>query len=221
MQHPPEILSEMCKLWGNGYLIVEGVKKSRGEESFINKVFARSFYKIIKKVTGFNMENSSDFKLLDRKVINEYLKLPEKKLFFRAVTYWLGFKSIELEFEVRERENGNTKWNFLNLTKYAINNITSFTSAPLQIITFIGVLLFILSAILGIQSLVNYFRGVSLEGFTTIILLLLIIGSSLMISLGLIGYYIAKIYDEVKNRPKYIVSEIARTTLKNFKGVKK
>ncbi|RKJ26673.1 glycosyltransferase, partial [Butyricicoccus sp. 1XD8-22] len=172
----------------------------------VHGIFTRGFYRLINKATGFDMSRSSDFKLLDQKVVEEYIRLPERKLFFRALSFWLGFKSIEVEYEVQERTAGETKWSFYSLSKYAINNITSFSTAPMQIITVIGVLFLLFSIFLSVQSLVNYFYGQSLGGFTTVILLLLGIGSLLMISLGIIGFYISKIYEEVKRRPRYIVS---------------
>ena len=206
LQHPPETVIEMYKLWEDGFEIVEGVKKSRGQEGKMKKFFTKGFYRLIDRATGFDMSTSSDFKLLDRKVVEAYLKLPERKLFFRALSFWLGYKSIVVEFEVQERVEGETKWSYFSLLKYAVTNITSFSTAPMQIITIIGILFFIFAVILSIQSLVNFLSGRSLEGFTTVILLLLGIGSVLMISLGIIGYYISKIYEEVKRRPRYIIS---------------
>lgn len=206
LQHPPEVVVQMYRLWQEGFDLIEGVKASRGQEGKLHGVFAKSFYSLINRATGFDMSKSSDFKLLDRKVVEAYLMLPERKLFFRALSFWLGFKSISVEFEVQNRTEGVTKWSTISLIKYAINNITSFSSAPMQLITIIGGVFFIFAVILGIQSLVNFIRGESVEGFTTVILLLLGIGSLLMVSLGILGYYIAKIYEEVKRRPRYIVS---------------
>ncbi|QCR31462.1 glycosyltransferase family 2 protein [Lysinibacillus sp. SGAir0095] len=206
LQHPPEAVIEMYSLWQKGFEIVEGVKVSRGKESKVHGLFSKSFYRLINQATGFDMSRSSDFKLLDRKVVDSYLQLPERKLFFRALSFWLGYKSIEVEFEVQDRTEGETKWSFLSLIKYAVNNITSFSTAPMQIITVIGFFFLIFAIVLGIQSVLNYIRGESLEGFTTVILLLLGIGSLLMISMGIIGFYISKIYEEVKRRPRYIVS---------------
>ncbi|BDH60754.1 glycosyltransferase [Lysinibacillus sp. PLM2] len=206
LQHPPETVIQMYRLWEDGFEIIEGVKSSRGNETKVHGIFTRGFYRLINKATGFDMSRSSDFKLLDHKVVEEYIRLPERKLFFRALSFWLGFKSIEVEYEVQERTAGETKWSFYSLSKYAINNITSFSTAPMQIITVIGVLFLLFSIFLSVQSLVNYFYGQSLGGFTTVILLLLGIGSLLMISLGIIGFYISKIYEEVKRRPRYIVS---------------
>ena len=153
------------------------------------------------------MSRASDFKLLDRQVVDAFIALPERQVFFRALSSWVGFKTTYVEFDVQKREAGVSKWSFKSLFKYAINNITSFTVAPMQIVTGCGMFLFAFSIIFGIFSLVKYFSGKSLEGFTTVILLLLIIGSILMMSLGVIGFYISKIYEEVKMRPRYIVAK--------------
>ncbi|CAM5191844.1 putative glycosyltransferase [Ureibacillus acetophenoni] len=206
LQHPPETIIQMYSLWQDGYELIEGVKASRGSEGKLHGFFSKSFYRLINRATGFDMSKSSDFKLLDRKVIDAYLRLPERKLFFRALSYWLGFKSIEVEYEVQDRLAGETKWSFSSLVKYALNNITSFSTAPMQIVTFVGFVFFLFAIVLGIQSMINYFSGQSLAGFTTVILLQLGIGSLIMMSLGIMGYYISKIYEEVKRRPRYIVS---------------
>lgn len=208
LQHPPETLVIMYRLWESGYQVVEGVKASRGKESFIHKMFAKTFYKIISDATGIDMSRASDFKLLDRQAVDEYLKMPERNVFFRALSSWVGFRTTYVEFDVQEREAGQSKWSFKSLVRYAVNNIASFSAAPMQIVTFCGVIFFLFALVLGIQSLYMYFAGHAMEGFTTVILLLLMIGSILMFSLGVIGYYIAKIYDEVKMRPRYIISKV-------------
>ena len=211
LQHPPETLIKMYRLWEDGYQVIEGVKASRGRESFIHKMFAKTFYSIISDATGIDMSRASDFKLLDRQAADEFLKLPERNVFFRALSSWVGFKTAYVEFDVREREAGASKWSFKSLVKYAVNNITSFSAAPMQIVTFCGIVFFVFAVILGIQSLYMYFAGHAVAGFTTVILLLLLVGSILMFSLGVIGYYIAKIYDEVKMRPRYIISEVVKS----------
>jgi len=211
LQHPPETLVTMYRLWEQGYQVIEGVKASRGKEGFIHKFFAKTFYKIISNATGVDMSRASDFKLLDRAAANEFLKLPERNVFFRALSSWVGFKTTYVEFHVQEREAGESKWSMKSLFKYAINNITSFSAVPMQVVTFCGVIFFLFAIVLAVQSLYLYFSGRAVAGFTTVILLLLIIGSILMFSLGVIGYYLSKIYEEVKMRPRYIISEITET----------
>ena len=211
LQHPPETLIEMYELWEQGVEIIEGVKRSRGKESVMYKVFAKLFYKLISRSTGIEMYRSSDFKMLDRKVVNEYVNLTERNIFFRALSSWLGYKSAVVEFDVKERVSGITKWSIKSLVKYAIGSITSFTTAPMQLITLSGIVFFIFAIVLGIQSVVKWATGHALEGFTTVIVLILITGSLIMISLGIIGYYMARIYEEIKGRPRSIVKEIVKT----------
>lgn len=206
LQHPPETVVEMYRLWEQGYEVVEGVKHSRGKESLAHKASAGMFYKLISKAIGIDMSRASDFKLLDRKAVDALLDMPERNAFFRALSAWIGYKTISVEFDVREREEGESKWSTKSLIRYAITNIVSFSSAPMQFVTGAGVFVFLLAVILGIQTLIHYFTGNAVEGFTTVILLLLLIGSILMISLGIIGYYISKIYEEVKGRPRYLIS---------------
>lgn len=207
LQHPPETLVEMYRLWEDGYDVIEGIKSNRGKEGIIHKMFVGIFYGIMSSLMKMDMNATSDFKLMDKKVVEVLLSLPEKNTFFRALTFWTGFKSTTVTFDVQERVAGKSKWSFKSLVKYAISNTTSFTTAPLQFVTFMGVLMIVFSVILGVQTLVRYFMGTAVEGFTTVILLLLVIGGCIMISLGIIGHYLSRIYEEVKGRPKYIVRD--------------
>ena len=206
LQHPPETLVEMYRLWEQGYEVVEGVKRSRGKESVLHRASAGMFYKIMSKAVQIDMSRASDFKLMDRKAVEALLSMPERNAFFRALSSWVGYRTISVEFDVQERTEGESKWSTWSLIKYAVRNIVGFSSAPLQMITVAGVLTLFFAIVLGIQSLVKYFCGHALEGFTTVILLLLIIGSLIMLSLGIIGIYIAKIYEEVKGRPRYFIA---------------
>lgn len=214
LQHPPETLVEMYRLWEQGYEVVEGVKKSRGKESIMHRASAGMFYKIISRATQIDMSRASDFKLMDRKAVDALLEMPERNAFFRALSSWVGFKSTSVEFDVREREAGESKWSTKALVKYAVTNIVAFSSAPMKFVTAAGVIVFFLAVILGIQTLVKYFSGHAVEGFTTVILLILVIGSIIITSLGVIGYYIAKIYEEVKGRPRYLISKKIESTCK-------
>ncbi len=207
MQHPPEKIPEMWRLWREGYEIIEGVKRERGHESALHKFSAHMFYNMISNASGVDMSRSSDFKLLDRKAVLVLLNMPERNTFFRALSAWVGFRSTQVEFEVQPRTAGETKWKPMKLFSYAVSNITSFTSAPLYMVIFLGVIMLMAAIVLGIEALHSYITGIAFEGFTTVILLLLFIGSILMISLGIIGYYISKIYEEVKRRPRYVVEE--------------
>ena len=206
LQHPPETLVEMYRLWEQGYEVVEGVKRSRGKESVLHRASAGMFYKIMSKAVQIDMSRASDFKLMDRKAVEALLSMPERNAFFRALSSWVGYRTTSVEFDVQERTEGESKWSTWSLIKYAVRNIVGFSSAPLQMITVACVLTLFFAIVLGIQSLMKYFCGHALEGFTTVILLLLIIGSLIMLSLGIIGIYIAKIYEEVKGRPRYFIA---------------
>ena len=208
LQHPPEKIVEMYRLWEQGYEVVEGIKEDRGEESGLHKFAANSFYGLISKATGMDMSSSSDFKLLDRKVVDTLNSLPERNVFFRALSFWVGYKKTSVSYCVQERTEGVSKWSTKSLIKYALTNISSFSSAPLHIVTVLGFIMLAVAFVLGIIALVQKISGVALGGFTTVILLLLFSESVIMISLGIIGYYIARIYDEIKGRPRYIISRI-------------
>lgn len=207
LQHPPEKIVEMYRLWEQGYEVVEGVKEDRGEETGLHRFAANSFYSLISRATNMDMANASDFKLLDRKVVDTLNQMPERNVFFRALSFWVGFKKATVTYCVRERTEGESKWSTKSLVKYALTNISSFSSAPLHIVTVLGFVMLAVGVIMSVIALVQKFMGIALGGFTTVILLLMFTGSILMISLGIIGYYIARIYDEIKGRPRYIISE--------------
>ncbi len=211
LQHPPALIPEMVKAWLEGYDVVEGIKSSRGRENPIYKLCARFFYYVIYKTADINLGKASDFKLMDRKVVEAWKQLPERATFFRGMSAWVGFERKHISFDVAERVNGTTKWSLVRLMRLAMNAITSYTSVPLHFVTVLGVILFGVTLILGIQTLYMKFSGKATSGFTTVILLQLIIGSSIMISLGMIGIYLTKIYTEVKARPRYLVSKCIRS----------
>ncbi len=211
LQHPPEKIVEMYRLWEEGYEIVEGIKSSRGREKILHSWAARNFYSIISSVVGFDMSNASDFKLLDRKVVDILNRIPERKGFFRAISFWVGYRKATVEFEVKERQEGNSKWSTLSLVKYAVSNISAYSTAPMQIVTVLGVIMLFITVVFSVWALIDKICGRALEGMTTVIIILIFIGSIMMISLGIIGYYVARIYDEIKGRPKYIVSSSCKS----------
>lgn len=207
LQHPPEKLIEMYRLWENGYQVIEGVKEDRGKESFFYRLATKIFYGIVGNSIGYDFRNASDFKLLDRKAVDEICKMPEAHFFFRALSSWIGFRTAEVRYRVGERRHGRSKWNTGALFRYGFRNITSFTTAPLQMVTIGGIIFLIFAVVLGIQTLVRFITGHAQEGFTTVILVQLISSSIIMVGIGIVGYYIARIYDEVRRRPRYIIAE--------------
>lgn len=214
LQHPPEKIIEMYRLWEEGYEIVEGIKKERGQEKKMYSIGAKCFYSVISRMAGFNMANSSDFKLLDRKVVDVLNNMPERG-FFRAISYWVGYNKATVEYDVGERVDGVSKWSARGLIKYAFSNISSYSTAPMQTVTVLGFIMLIISVIFGVWALIDKIVGRALEGMTTVIIITIFIGSIIMISLGIIGYYIARIYEEIKGRPKYIISSTIKSKIKN------
>ncbi len=213
LQHPPEKIVEMYRLWEQGYEIVEGIKNERGQEKKLHSLGAKIFYRVISRMAGFDMANSSDFKLLDRKVVDVLNQMPERG-FFRAISYWVGYNKTTVEYDVRERIDGESKWSTRGLVKYALSNITSYSTAPMQVVTALGFVMLVISVIFGVWALIDKIVGRALEGMTTVIIITIFIGSIIMISLGIIGYYIARIYEEIKGRPKYIISSSVRSSSK-------
>lgn len=212
-QHPPALLPEMVRLWRTtGADIVEAVKTKRGPESFSGRTGALAFYFVLNKLAGVNLKGVSDFKLMNRKVVDAWLAMPERNVFFRGMTAWLGFKHVQVPFEVPGRAGGTTGWSFPTRLKLALTGISAFSSLPLQFVTIAGLLFFAFSILFGIYTLVLQLAGRSVSGFATVILLLLIIGSLLMLSLGIIGEYLARIYEEVKGRPRYVITSSIEPT---------
>jgi len=207
-QHPPSLLPLLIEKWrASGVDIVEAVKLKRGRESVASRIGALTFYVILNKLSGFELKGASDFKLIDRRVRDTWLAMRERNVFFRGMTAWMGFRTIQIPFEVGPRRAGKSGWSYLRRAKLALIGITTFSSFPLRLVTFAGMIFFLFAVGLGIQTLYLKLAGRAFTGFATVILLELIIGSLLMISLGIIGEYLARIYEEVKGRPRYIVSE--------------
>lgn len=207
LQHPPATIVEMYKKWQEGFDIVEGTKTTRGKESPVHTLFSKLFYQMISKAVGMDMMNSSDFKLLDRKVIDQLASLKERNTFFRALSFWVGFKRTSVNYEVQDRVSGKSKWSFKSLFRYALNNVFCFTDAPLKLISKAGILFLLIGLIIGIDALVSHIRGVAASGYPTLIFIIFFASGCILFSLGIIGIYIAKIYDEVKSRPQYIVGK--------------
>lgn len=207
-QHPPSLLPVMVEKWqASGADIVQAVKTRRGRESLFGKFGALLFYLILNKLSGFELKGASDFKLMNRKVVNAWLAMRERNVFFRGMTAWMGFSTVHIPFEVAARRTGKSGWSYFKRWKLALIGITTFSSFPLHLVTFAGVVFFIFAVGLGIQTLYLKLAGRAFTGFATVILLELIIGSLLMISLGIIGEYLARIYEEVKGRPRYVITE--------------
>lgn len=208
LQHPPAVIPEMYRRWKSGDCdVVEGVKNARQKEHWWNRLGANLFYGMLKKSSGIDLNNASDFKLLDAKVVAAWKACPEKRTFFRGLSAWVGYRRATVNFDVAERTAGTTHWSPWALFRLAVTGLTGFSGLPLQLITFLGVVFLVGAVPVGIEALYQKIAGHAEAGFTTVILLLLLTGGSIMVSLGIIGIYLARIFEEVKARPRYLVGE--------------
>ena len=206
LQHPPDFIPEMIEKWRAGADIVHAVKRNRSQDSLGQRATAYCINHLISKLGGINVKNSSDFKLLNRGVVDIIVQqLPEKQRFFRGLTSWIGFNEDYIYFDVAERQGDESKWSFWSLLELSITALISFSSHPLRIVTFLGAMTLLLGIGVVGDAIWSLIHQQTVSGYTTIIICLLLIGSFIMISLGVIGEYIAKIYDEVKGRPHYLI----------------
>lgn len=210
MQHPPEVIPKMFALWEKGCEVVEGVKNKRQSENGFYRFCAGAFYSLLKKLSGIDLKNSSDFRLLDRSAVEAWKSMPEKQTFFRGMSSWVGFRRECVYFDVEERAEGSGKWSPRRLVALAVDAITSYTAFPLYISMLCGVLFLLFAVIMTVQTLCMKLMGAAQSGFTTVIVLQLFIGAVSMLSVGIVGIYIKKIYEEVKNRPRYIIRRIKK-----------
>ena len=209
MQHPPDLIPKMIEMWRQERIyIVEAIKEVRQPENALKRLCARIFYGMFARL-GLKLRHSTDYKLLDRIVIDQYLKFPERNRFFRGLTAWMGFRKESVSFIPVNRDVsfGRSRWTLFKLFNMARYSLLAFTTIPLRIVTWLGVITLVISVFLSLQTLWNKFNGHAVEGFTTVILIQLFIGSIVMISLGLIGEYLSCVYEEIKGRPIYIVSD--------------
>jgi len=206
-QHPPSMLPEMIKKWESGALIVEAVKTKRPPEPLWKRLFTAFFYKLFRRATGLDLTTATDFKLLDRKVVESYLALPERNRFFRGLIKWFNYPTEEIVFEASQRQKGVSSWPFKSLVSFAWNSIVSFSVWPLRTLMVAGIAGIAGAILILLQTLYCKFSGKAAPGFSTVIILQLLLGSSILFGLGLVGEYVSKIYEELKKRPRYVVLE--------------
>ncbi len=207
LQHPPRYIKEMLAKWQEGYKVVDGVRNKRPKEKWISKICAGVFYKTLYKLTNVDMTNGGDFKLMDRKVVDEVIKLKDANLFFRGMVNFVGFKKAILHFDVAERQGDTSKFNFKSLTKLALNAITSFSIEPLSIPAKIGVLTSILGIVFLIASFFIHPTTISQGAYLWMFAIEFFICTIVLLSLSVIGLYIGKMFEQVKGRPRYIIEE--------------
>ncbi|MGQ9848261.1 MAG: glycosyltransferase family 2 protein, partial [Bacteroidales bacterium] len=210
LQDPPQAILELIEKYKEGYDVVNAVRSKRDGETWLKKATASLFYKIINKFSSVKLPaNVGDFRLLSRPVVDVIKKLPERRRFMKGLVAWVGFKTATIYYERQPRFAGKTKWNYLKLFNFAIEGITSFSIVPLQVASFVGVLVslfsFIYAAYIFIQKIVY---GNPVPGYPSLMIAILFLGGIELIVLGIIGEYIGRIYEESKHRPLYIIKNM-------------
>ena len=209
LQDPPEVIGEMVEVWRKGYDVVYGVRRQRSGESPLKLATAAAFYRILRRIVGIDIPlDAGDFRLLSRRALDELSRMREKDRFVRGLVSWIGFRQTGVEFDRDERHAGETKYPYSKMIKFALDGITSFSSLPLRLATWLGWLTsavaFLYLASLPIQKWV---WGITVQGFPTIMASVLFIGGVQLICLGIMGEYLGRIFNEVKPRPLYLVEE--------------
>lgn len=209
LQDPPSLIPEMLKLWEDGYQDVYARRKDRGKESWLRKKLSLAYYNLLQKTTRIDiLKNVGDFRLLDRKCLIALQKLRESERYTKGMFCWIGYKKKELEFQRGNRVSGTSSFNLLKLFELAIEGITSFTTVPLRLSTIMG---FIISIITMLYLLYFLFKtlifGDPVQGFPTLVIIILFLGGIQLLSLGIIGEYLGRIFNETKKRPVYLVNE--------------
>ena len=209
LQDPPEVIPEMYALYKEGFEVVYGQRLIRKGESFLKKITAKYFYRILKKITNINIPvDTGDFRLIDRKIVNDLKNMPEQNKFLRGQIAWLGYRQTSIFFERDERKFGETGYPFSKMLKFALDGITGFSDVPLQFVTKTGIFISFISFLVILYAIFSHFiLQRTITGWTSLIISSMFIGGVQLISVGIIGEYISRINKNVQNRPLYIVSE--------------
>lgn len=209
LQDPPELILEMIQKWEEGYEVIYAKRKKRKGETWFKLWTARIFYRLLRKITNFDIPlDTGDFRLIDKKVAENLRNMPERSRFIRGMVAWSGFKTIGVEYERDERHAGETKYPFKKMLRFAIDGITSFSYFPLQLASYLGIFFSVISFIaILIVLYLHFFTHKTIHGWTSTILAVLFIGGIQLFTLGIIGEYLARIGTDVKQRPLYVVRE--------------
>lgn len=209
LQDPPSLIPDMLKHWENGYQDVYAKRRDRGKESWLRKNMSLLFYRILDSTTRFDiLQNVGDFRLLDRQCINALKQLRENERYTKGLFCWIGYRKKEIVFDRGDRAAGQSNWNFWSLFNLAIEGITSFTTAPLRFATIIGFIIALSAfALLLFYMLKTLIFGDPIQGFTTLVCIILFLGGVQLLAIGILGEYIGRIFNESKHRPTYLVSE--------------
>ncbi len=209
LQHPPAVLATFLSKWREGYGMVYGVRSDRSGEGRLRRNFARAFYKLFERFGEIRLpEGAGDFRLMDRKAVDALCAMGERARFSKGLYAWVGFRSVGVEFDVADRLHGTTKFNFAKLFSFAVDGISSFSTVPLKLATYLGVGIACLATLAASYfALRTLLFGTDLPGFPTLVVSIMFFSGIQLISLGMIGEYVGRIFAEVKRRPLYLVGD--------------
>jgi len=209
LQDPPELIPQMVELWKEGFDVVLAVRSKRNNESWLKKKTAELFYKFIGNITEIRIpKNTGDFRLIDRHVLSSIKELRETQRFMKGIFSWVGYKTTSISYERDSRYAGKTKWNYWKLWNFAIEGITSFSTLPLRLATYIGLIISLSSLVYLISIIYKVItNGVDVPGYASTLTIILFLGGVILFFMGIIGEYVGRIYIEVKNRPLYIIRD--------------
>jgi glycosyltransferase involved in cell wall biosynthesis len=209
LQDPPELIEQLIAKWREGYDVVYATRRSRQGETWLKKITAKTFYKTISKISPVHIPaNTGDFRLLDRQVVEAIKQLPERTRFMKGLFAWVGYKQTSVLFDREPRYGGHSTWNYWKLWNLAIDGITSFSLLPLKVWSYIGVTISLISLfyalILVVRTLIF---GIDVPGYASLMVAILFLGGIQLITLGVLGEYLGRVYEEVKGRPLYLIRE--------------
>lgn len=212
-QHPPSLLSTMIEAWRAGEAqVVAAQKAARPTDSAFARLNARVFNAVIRTMTGLDLSAASDYRLLDRRVVDALLALPEKVRFFRGMTVWTGFTTKNVAFEVAPRIAGSSQWSTAQLIRFAVNAITAYSAKPLGMVFRLGALGMVAALVLLVQAIYSWAVGIAVSGWTSVTVVLLFFGSANLMGTGVLGAYVAQLFDEIKARPEYLIQQELEAT---------
>ncbi|CAN7755940.1 glycosyltransferase family 2 protein [Caballeronia sp. LjRoot29] len=207
LQHPPSLMPEMIEAWCKGADVVNAKKRDRGEESAAYGFASKLFYRLFSRATGVDFRGASDYKLIDRQVVEAIKQCRERDRFFRGLVAWVGFRQVDVLFDVQPRVAGESTWSTYGLIRYSISNLLAFSSLPLTFIAIAGLVMSLVSVVLCAETLLRYLLGASLSGFTTVIISQTAFSAVILLAVGVLAIYVGRMYDEQKGRPLYIVRQ--------------
>lgn len=209
LQDPPELIAEMIEKWHEGYDVVYASRRVRIGESWFKRFSAEGFYQVINKLSRVSIPpNTGDFRLIDRRVVESIKKMPERQRFMKGIFAWVGYKQTSILFDREPRYQGQTKWNYWKLWNFAIDGITSFSFLPLKVWTYVGLIIALVSLVYAsFLILRTIIFGIDVPGYASLMVAVLFLGGIQLLTLGIIGEYIGRVYEEVKGRPLYLVRD--------------